>query len=519
MKKRGLSLLLVILLLCSALPLPAVAVTGNRDAWDGSADIAWHQDDDTEFHLETAEQFAGLAKLVNEGTSFSGKTVFLKNDLDLAGHDWISIGDGNNAGRNFNGTFDGQNHTIYHLTSTTTVNYYHGLFGVISSGTVRNVGIVDADVTAADTDSSLRIGILADWANQSKIVNCFVTGVVRGGRHFSRLVGGLVGQCTAGSQVIGCYSSATVDSVFPADTLQEADTVGGLIGQWENATADSLIADCWFDGTIRCADDDAAVGGILGANFDFGTGTGVTICNSVVSTTDITCTEPGNITWIGAIVDGVVENCYWPLDDSLPEPYAAVVKLVVDWTQGTASADPDFDETVCGEGIIDFESEELLQDLNAHAQPDIQWVMGQRHPVFAWDVRNIAADYEKVDAALAKAAALNPEQYQNFAAVEAAVEAVVRGKTTVEQDAVDAMAKAIEEAIAALKKAAQTVSSETTQQTEGTSAETQPVETTEQSEPETPTGEQQTGWPYGFAVLAAMVLVAVMCPRARRRSR
>ena len=505
MKKRGLSLLLVILLLCSALPLPAVAVTGNRDAWDGSADIAWHQDDDTEFHLETAEQFAGLAKLVN--------------DLDLAGHDWISIGDGNNAGRNFNGTFDGQNHTIYHLTSATTVNYYHGLFGVISSGTVRNVGIVDADVTAADTDSSLRIGILADWANQSKIVNCFVTGVVRGGRHFSRLVGGLVGQCTAGSQVIGCYSSATVDSVFPADTLQEADTVGGLIGQWENATADSLIADCWFDGTIRCADDDAAVGGILGANFDFGTGTGVTICNSVVSTTDITCTEPGNITWIGAIVDGVVENCYWPLDDSLPEPYAAVVKLVVDWTQGTASADPDFDETVCGEGIIDFESEELLQDLNAHAQPDIQWVMGQRHPVFAWDVRNIAADYEKVDAALAKAAALNPEQYQNFAAVETAVEAVVRGKTIVEQDAVDAMAKAIEEAIAALKKAAQTVSSETTQQTEGTLTETQPVETTEQSEPETPTGEQQTGWPYGFAVLAAMALVAVMCPRARRRSR
>ena len=62
------------------------------------------------------------------------------------------------------------------------------------------------------------------------------------------------------------------------------------------------------------------------------------------------------------------------------------------------------------------------------------------------------ADYTKVDAAIAKAKALNKDNYKDFAAVEAAVNAVVRGKNITEQAAVDAMAKAIEDAIAALEK-------------------------------------------------------------------
>ena len=62
------------------------------------------------------------------------------------------------------------------------------------------------------------------------------------------------------------------------------------------------------------------------------------------------------------------------------------------------------------------------------------------------------ADYTKVDAAIAKANALNKDDYKDFAAVEAAVNAVARGKNITEQAAVDAMAKAIEDAIAALEK-------------------------------------------------------------------
>ena len=61
------------------------------------------------------------------------------------------------------------------------------------------------------------------------------------------------------------------------------------------------------------------------------------------------------------------------------------------------------------------------------------------------------ADYSKVDAAIAKAEALNKNEYKDFTKVEEAVNAVVRGKNITEQTEVDAMAKAIEDAIAALE--------------------------------------------------------------------
>ena len=62
------------------------------------------------------------------------------------------------------------------------------------------------------------------------------------------------------------------------------------------------------------------------------------------------------------------------------------------------------------------------------------------------------ADYTKVDAAIAKANALKKDDYKDFSGVETAVEAVVRGKNITEQSEVDKMAKAIEDAIAALEK-------------------------------------------------------------------
>ena len=61
------------------------------------------------------------------------------------------------------------------------------------------------------------------------------------------------------------------------------------------------------------------------------------------------------------------------------------------------------------------------------------------------------ADYTKVDAAIAKANALNKDNYKDFTGVEAAVNAVTRGKNLTEQSEVDVMAKAIEDAIAALQ--------------------------------------------------------------------
>ena len=62
----------------------------------------------------------------------------------------------------------------------------------------------------------------------------------------------------------------------------------------------------------------------------------------------------------------------------------------------------------------------------------------------------LPADYTKVDAAIAKANALEKDNYKDFSAVEEAINAVVRDKNITEQDEVDAMAQAIENAITAL---------------------------------------------------------------------
>ena len=66
------------------------------------------------------------------------------------------------------------------------------------------------------------------------------------------------------------------------------------------------------------------------------------------------------------------------------------------------------------------------------------------------------ADYTKVDEAIAKANALNRDEYKDFTAVDQAVASVVRGLDISRQAEVDAMAQAIEEAIAALEKKEET---------------------------------------------------------------
>ena len=73
------------------------------------------------------------------------------------------------------------------------------------------------------------------------------------------------------------------------------------------------------------------------------------------------------------------------------------------------------------------------------------------------------ADYTRVDAAIAKANALNKNEYKDFSAVESAVKAVVRDKNIIEQSEVDAMAKAIEDAIGVLEKKSAGTKTDTTE--------------------------------------------------------
>ena len=467
MKKRIGSLLLILALCFTLLPTAAFAEGTSVDNWDGTADTSWYTDHktDTEYHFTTAEQLAGLAQLVNDKTasvSFEGKTIYLDNDLDLSGTQWTPIGNGDNFVRHFAGTFDGQHHKImnlyHHYTGDELVR--NGLFGVVSDGgTLKNLLVIDADI--ASNDGSLLAGILADWVNGGTVENCYTSGKIENNVG-DKMVGGLIGQCTWSTQVKGCASDATVISTESDE--DHVDTVGGLIGQWENSADSSSITDCWFGGSVSCNNIYSAVGGILGANFENFSGNkpGVIIKNCIVATKNITGAEPGNITWITAVVKTHVTGCIWPdtppdgvtLDEeTYPDNkgnYLAVAKLVVDWDAGTAGADPTFDQSSCGTAVSNFTSNTVLAGLNENAEDGITWVAGINHPTFAWDVWHIPADYTAVDAAIEKANALNENNYRDFSAVKAALDAVVRDKNITEQSEVAAMAQAIEKAINAL---------------------------------------------------------------------
>ena len=400
MKKKLLSLLPALCFAMALVPMTAFAEGTSVDNWDGTADTSWYTDHktDTEYHFTTAEQLAGLAQLVNDKTasvSFEGKTIYLDNDLDLSGIQWTPIGNGDNFVRHFAGTFDGQHHKImnlyHHYTGDELVR--NGLFGVVSDGgTLKNLLVIDADI--ASNDGSLLAGILADWVNGGTVENCYTSGKIENNVG-DKFVGGLIGQCTWSTQVKGCASDATVISTESDE--DHVDTVGGLIGQWENSADSSSITDCWFGGSVSCNNIYSAVGGILGANFENFSGNkpGVIIKNCIVATKNITGAEPGNITWITAVVKTHVTDCIWPdtppdgvtLDEeTYPDNkgnYLAVAKLVVDWDAGTAGADPTFDQSSCGTAVSNFTSADVLAGLQNNAGAGVEWVAGIGHPTFA----------------------------------------------------------------------------------------------------------------------------------------
>ena len=463
-KKIMVAVLLSLSMVVSFVPTNVFAAEAV-DIWDGTADTSWYvgHEVDSEYHITTAEQLAGLAQLVNGNILFKDKTIYLDNDLDLSGHQWISIGNGSNFSQYFGGTFDGQYHKIMNL-------YHHytgedltrnGLFGVISSGgIVKNLMVTNADIVS--NDCSLLAGILADWVNGGIVENCYTSGKIENDVG-DKMLGGLIGQCTGSTQVKGCASDATVISTESDE--DHVDTVGGLIGQWETSADSSSITDCWFGGSVSCNNIYSAVGGILGANFENFSGNkpGVIIKNCIVATKNITGAEPGNITWITAVVKTHVTDCIWPdtppdgvtLDEeTYPDNkgnYLAVAKLVVDWDAGTAGADPTFDQSSCGTAVSNFTSADVLAGLQTNAGAGVEWVAGIGHPTFIWDKLNILADYTKVDEAIANAKKIDANLYSNYSIVEDTINAVDHAKSKQEQVTVDSYADAINKAISELK--------------------------------------------------------------------
>ena len=461
MKKKLLSLLPALCFVMALVPMTAFAEGTSVDNWDGSADTSWYTSapDASAYHISTAEQLAGLAQLVNADpgtTNFAGKTFYLDNDLDLSGHEWISIGTGIGGTQpkySFCGVFDGQGHVISNLYSHES--YIEGadeshnllrnaLFGNVYNGEVKNLGVADAEIWIdPKDDSAAGKGILVDWMGKSKITNCWTSGSIYSGTKIEKNIGGIVGVTVQGCTISGCYSTATLTGNFtnsegyytepnPADW--PFDTIGGIVGA--RFDGNLTVTDCWFDGKIVVNSLQATVGGIVGYTDDqLGSGT---VNNCMVTTTDMGVDKDGNTCWVAYALGGTVENCYWPNDTKAYDPSPlAYVGGQSNEEQGTA--------------VTDFTSADVLAGLKNNAGAGVEWGAGIGYPTFVWDDNNIPADYTAVDAAITSAEALDSSLYTNYSAVEDTINSVDRAKSKAQQTEVDAMAKAIEDAVSALQ--------------------------------------------------------------------
>lgn len=456
MKRKLLSLALSFALCLTLLPGVALAADDEADTWDGTADINWYtgHEDDQEYHISTAKQLAGLAELVNADpgkTNFAGKVFYLENDLDLSGHEWISIGTGRGGTGSkyaFCGVFDGQNHVVSNLYSHESyienADELHNLlrnalFGNVYDGEIKNLGVENAEIWIDPLDDSAAgKGILVDWMGKSSITNCWTSGSIESGSKIEKNIGGVVGVTVQGCTISGCYSTATLTGNFtnsegcytepdPADW--PSDTIGGIVGA--QFDGDLTVTDCWFGGKIVVNSLRAAVAGIIGYADD------ATLVNCMVTAKDMDVDSGGNTCWMGYMWSGTVENNYWPDDEKAYDPSP------LEFVGGAASEDQ-------GTAVSDFTADAVLAGLQAHTGSGITWVAGIDHPTFDWDSRNIVADYTAVYAAIKAARAVDGTLYANYSDVQDAIDAVEYNKSKADQAQVNAMAQAVEDAVAKL---------------------------------------------------------------------
>lgn len=214
-------------------------------------DIGWYIGNEgaSAYTLETTAQLFGFAALVNgtakraDGTlvnsvNFSGKTIYLANDVDVSGYEWIAIGysDGYTPTA-FAGTFDGKDHTVT-LTLDTIGQSYVGFFGYVT-GTVKNL-TVDGSVKADSTGSNgigHAAGVVAYLAGGTVEMCVNKAGVTT---NVCRYTAGIVGSSEKGV-IIKCRNTGAINSTFESE--------GGHAAGIANIAAS--VTQCWNEGNIE----------------------------------------------------------------------------------------------------------------------------------------------------------------------------------------------------------------------------------------------------------------------------
>jgi len=226
-------------------------VIGAADEWDGTSDSSWYNEESDEFIINTAEELAGLADLVDDGNSFEGKTVKLGNDIDL-----YYVAEGGTEpvcfepigsyrkDTSFKGTFDGQGYTISNMSQNTWAlnnGYSYGDLGLGLFGKVENATIKDLTMDGASiSGESALAGIVAGAAyGDMTFENITVTNSQAA--DYQYYSGGIVGWASGDHQYINCDVDAS--TTIAAQWGDFDNSTGGIIGG-AGGSATIYLKDC-----------------------------------------------------------------------------------------------------------------------------------------------------------------------------------------------------------------------------------------------------------------------------------
>ena len=180
--------------------------------------------------IGTVEQLKAFRDAVNAGNQYTYNKMLLTADLDLSGEAWLPIGNLKAyPGQSFDGTFDGNGHSISNLTTTgdgVANNCVAGLFGSVVNGTIKNLTVKNVNISS----THYAAGIVAYTSNKPVIRNCHVIGGtisslpewLGSGFDNGDKIGGIMGYATAGSVIDQC----TVKDI----NLRAYRDFGGIVG-------------------------------------------------------------------------------------------------------------------------------------------------------------------------------------------------------------------------------------------------------------------------------------------------
>ena len=191
------------------------------DKWNASIDTSWYNGGSS-YTIITAEQLAGLASLVNNGTSFSGVTIKLGRSLYLDNRAWTPIGI--LSSKAFEGTFDGNNHTIEALKISSTTGY-SGLFGYVLNGTLKNIVLEKAQINVTHNDAAA-IGVLVGCIKEGYVYHAESMGSLSVSAAGATEAGGLIGESLS-TNIDNCKSTVNVYAKTTSNLLR----AGGLVGR------------------------------------------------------------------------------------------------------------------------------------------------------------------------------------------------------------------------------------------------------------------------------------------------